>query len=91
MRSARVSIFSVGARASDGKSGVKLSRQMVWLRTILSQVRRMLQRGQSRQSTEAAGSGASAISEGGEASEDEEESGQSTALTRRGFRVVPLS
>ena len=29
--------------------------------------------------------------EGGEVSEDEEESGQSTALTRCGFRVVPLS
>jgi hypothetical protein len=67
---------------------------MVWLRTTLSQVRRMPQRGQSFHSTGAEGSGARAVSEGsggGEASEGEEESGQSTALTRRGLMVMLLS
>jgi hypothetical protein len=64
---------------------------MVWLRITLSQVRRMPQRGQSRQSTGAEGSGAKAVSGGGEVSEREEERGQSTALTRRGLSVVLLS
>ena len=67
---------------------------MVWLRTTFSQVRRMPQRGQSFHSTGAEGSGALAVSEGsqgGEAPGGEEESGQSTALTRRGLMVVLLS
>ena len=64
---------------------------MVWLRTTLSQVRRMPQRGQSRHSTGAEGSAAEAVSGGGEESEREEESGRNTALTRRGFSVVLLS
>lgn len=64
---------------------------MVWLRITLSQVRQMPQRGQSRHSTGAEGSGAVAVSGGGEESEGEVESGQSTALTRRGFSVVLLS
>src|SRR6266699_3068230 len=42
---------------------------MVWLRTTLSQVRQMPQRGQSRHSTGAEGSGGGAVSAGGEASE----------------------
>jgi hypothetical protein len=37
------------------------------------------------------GSGALTVSGGGEAPESEEESGHSTALTRRGFRVVLLT
>lgn len=64
---------------------------MVWLRTTLSQVRRMPQRDQSRHSTGAEGGGAGAESGGGEESGREALSGQSTALTRRGFRVVLLS
>ncbi len=51
----------------------------------------MPQRGQSRQSTGAGASGALTVSGGGEESKREEESGHSTALTRRGFRVVLLS
>ena len=64
---------------------------MVWLRTTLSQVRRMPQRGQSRQSTGAESSEAEAVSGGGEESEGEVESGHSTALTRRGLIVLLLS
>ncbi len=67
-RSARVKIFSAGIVASDGESGEELSRQMVWLRTTFSQVRRMPQRGQSRQSTGAEGRRAGAESGGGEES-----------------------
>ena len=63
---------------------------MVWLRTTLSQVRRMLRRGQSRQRTGAEASDALVVS-GGEESEREEESGDNTALTRRGLSVVLLS
>jgi len=90
-RSARVKLFSVGAFAGDGESGVELSRQIVWPRTTLIQVRRMLQRGQSRQSTGAEARGVLAISEGGEESERGALSGHTTALTRRGFSVVLLS
>ena len=90
-RSARVNIFSAGAFASDGESEEELSRRMVWLRTTLSQVRRMPQRGQSRQSTGAEGGRAGVGAGGGEEAEREEESGQSTALTRRGLSVVLLS
>lgn len=64
---------------------------MVWLRTSFIQVRRMPQRGQSRQSTGAEGSEAEAVSGGGEESEGEVESGHKTALTRRGLSVVLLS
>jgi hypothetical protein len=64
---------------------------MVWLRTILIQVRRIPQRGQSRHSTGAEGSGVGAGSGGGEESEREALSGHNTALTRRGFSVVLLS
>ena len=64
---------------------------MVWLRTTLSQVRLMPQRSQSHHSTGAEGSGALAVSGGGEESEREALSGQSTALTRRGLIVVQLS
>ncbi len=64
---------------------------MVWLRTTLSQVRRMSQRGQSFHNTGAEGSSARAVSGGGEASESEEESGHNTALTRRGLIVLLLS
>jgi hypothetical protein len=81
----------MGTFASDGESGEKLSRQMAWLRTTLSQVRRMPQRGQSRHNTGAEGSGAGAESGGGAESEREALSGHSTALTRRGFRAVLLS
>ena len=76
--------------ARGGESGEAFSRQMLWLRTTLSQVRRMLQRGQSCQSTGAEGSGTGA-EVGGEESEREVVSGHTTALTRRGFSVVPLS
>jgi hypothetical protein len=51
----------------------------------------MPQRDQSRHSTGAEDSGAEAVSGGGEESEGEVESGQSTALTRRGLSVVLLS
>jgi hypothetical protein len=64
---------------------------MVWLRTTLPPGPPEPQRGQSRHSTGTEGSGARAVSGGGEASESKEESGHSTALTRRGFRVVLLS
>jgi hypothetical protein len=64
---------------------------MAWLRITLSQVRRMPQRGQSRHSTGAEGSRAEAVSGGGEESEGEVESGQRTALTRRGLSVLLLS
>lgn len=52
-RSTRVNVFSAGV--SDDKHGEELSRQLVWLRIPLSQVRRMPQRGQSRQRTGAEG------------------------------------
>jgi hypothetical protein len=90
-RSARVKIFSVAQGPCDGERGEELSRQTVWLRITLSQVRRILQRGQSRHSTRAEDSGAEAVSGGGKESEGEVESGQSTALTRRGLSVLPLS
>src|SRR5579863_666302 len=48
-RSALVNVFSAGA--SDDEHREELSRQVVWLRIPLSQVRRMPQRGQSRQRT----------------------------------------
>jgi hypothetical protein len=64
---------------------------MVWLRTTLIQVRRIPQRGQSRQGTGTEASDAPVVSGGGEASEREEESGHNTALTRRGLSVVLLS
>ncbi len=64
---------------------------MVWLRTTLSQVRRMSQRGQSRQSTGSEASDGLVESREGEVSGGEGESGFSTALTRRGFSVVLLS
>ena len=89
-RSVLVKTFSSGVFASDGGGGEELSRQVVWLRTTLSQVRRRPQRGQSRQSTGAEASGALVVSVG-EASGGEEESGHNTALTRRGFSVVLLS
>lgn len=54
------------------------------------QVRRMLQRGQSRQSTGAEAHGVLAGSEG-EESEEKGVSGHTTALTRRGLSVVVLS
>ena len=62
-----------------------------WERTTLSQVRRMWQRGQSRQRT------GQQLMEGGGARTDAaektwvEEIGQNTALTRRGFFVSMLS
>ncbi|GHO90752.1 hypothetical protein KSF_008000 [Reticulibacter mediterranei] len=64
---------------------------MVWLRTTLIQVRRIPQRGQSRQSTGAEGGGTETESGGGEESKREEKSGHNTALTRRGLSVVLLS
>jgi hypothetical protein len=54
----------------------------VWVQITLSQVRRMPQRGQSRQSTGTAGSGALTVSGEGEASKNEEESGHNTELTQ---------
>jgi hypothetical protein len=68
-----------------------LVKQMVWLRTPLSHFRRMLQRGQSFHSTGARGSDAGALVRVGEQSEGEEESGHTTALTRRGLIVAQLS
>ena len=88
-RSARVNVFSAGA--SDDEHGEELSRQVVWLRIPLSQVRQMPQRGQSRQRTGAEANGALAVSGGGDESEREAPSGNSTALTRRGLNVVLLS
>ena len=64
---------------------------MVWLRTTLSQVRRMPQRGQSFHNTGARGSGLGAFVRVGEASEREEESGHNTALTRRALRLEGFS
>jgi hypothetical protein len=86
-----VNIFSEDAFANDGESGEELSRPMVWLRTTLSQVCRMPQRGQSRQSTGSQASDVLILSREGEVSVSEGESGFSTALTRRGFSVVLLS
>lgn len=77
--------------ARGGESEAERSRQIVWLRTTFSQVRRMPQRDQSRQNTEAEAHGELASAVGGDESEREEESGQSTALTRRGLSVVLLS
>jgi len=89
-RSARVNLFSVDSVVRNGENGEGLSTEMVWLRTTLSQVRRMLHRGQSRQSTGARGSGGP--SEHMEEQVGSEESiGHNTALTRRGFSVVLLS
>ena len=68
-----------------------LFKQTVWLRTILSHVRRMLHRGQSFQSTGARGSGAGGSVRIGEIFKGEEESGHNTALTRRGLTQEELS
>ena len=68
----------------------ELSGQMVWLWTTLSQVRRMRQRAQSYQGTDAEGSGVLAMSGGDEASEREALSDYNTALTRHGLIVVLL-
>lgn len=55
-RSSRVSIFSVAQRSRGGEGKkAEFSRQTVWLRITFSQVRRMLHRGQSRQSIGAEG------------------------------------
>lgn len=70
---------------------VSLGKHMVSLRTTLSHPRRMLQRGQSFHCTVARGGGRGASTGGGEEVEGEEESGHSTALTRRGFIVALLS
>ncbi|MBO0784099.1 MAG: hypothetical protein J2P37_35280 [Ktedonobacteraceae bacterium] len=56
---------------------------MVWLRTTFSQVRRMPQCGQLRQSTGAEASDALVVSGDGKESERGDESGHNTALTRR--------
>ena len=81
----------VGGGTGEGSVRVELSIQTVWLRTTLSQARRMPQRGQSFHSTRARGSGAGAFSQGSEESEREAASGHTTALTRRGLSVVLLS
>ncbi len=75
--------FSVGAAA--------IVITTFWERTTFSQVRRMWQRGQSRQST-----GQQPVDAGGARTAVEErtwveEIGQNTALTRRGFFVSMLS
>ena len=71
----------------EGSGWVSLVKHMVSLRTTLSHSRRMLQRGQSFHCTVARGASAG----GGEVVEGEEESGNSTALTRRGLIVALLS
>ncbi len=81
----------VGGGTGEGSVQVELSSQTVWLRTPLSQARRMPQRGQSFHRTGARGSGAGAFSQGSEESEREAASGHNTALTRRGLSVVLLS
>lgn len=73
------------------ESGAELSRETVWLRITFSHVRRVLHRGQSRQKTGAEGGWAGVGSGSGEEVAWAEESGQSTALTRRGLSVVMLS
>ena len=81
----------MGSGASENEGGEALSREMVWLRMTLSQVRRMPQRGQSRQSTGAEACGVLAGAVGGKKSEGGGVSGHTTALTRRGLSVGPLS
>ena len=75
----------------EGSGWVSLVKHMVSLRTTLSHSRRMLQRGQSFHCTVARGGGRGASTGGGEEVEGEEESGHSTALTRRGLIVALLS
>jgi hypothetical protein len=75
----------------EGSDWMLLVKHIVWLRTPLSHVRRMLQRGQSFHSTTAGGSDAGVLVRVGEQSEGEEESGHTTTLTRRGLIVARLS
>ena len=85
---ARVKGGEICIRAGGEQGEMELSTWTVWLRTTLSQARRMLQRGQSFHNTGARGGGWDTASDGGET---EREDGQSTALTRRGLRLLALS
>ncbi len=89
-RCARVKTFSGGVTGDCEGSG-PLVKQTVSLRTTFSHPLRMRQRGQSFHNTGARGGGSEAFSRGGEESERWEESGQNTALTRRGLTLEWLS
>lgn len=90
-RFARVTGGESCTEAGEGSGAVELSTRTVWLRILLSQARRMPQRGQSFQRTGARGSTSGTVRFGGEESERAALCGHSTALTRRGLRVVLLS
>jgi hypothetical protein len=81
----------MGRGPGEGSGEVELSTRTVWLRTPFTQAPRMPQRGQSLQKTGAPGSREAVFSRAGEEAKREALSGQSTALTRRGLRVVLLS
>jgi len=90
-RCARVKALSTVEVIGAGAVVVPLVKQTVSLRTTLSHARRMPQRGQSFHSTGARGSGAGASVRVGGGAECSEESGQNTALTRRGLIVALFS
>jgi len=74
----------------DGAGMAAKAKMTVSRRMTLSHSRRMRQRGQSLYITGAKGSGEAMFSRGGEAGRGEE-SGQNTALTRRGLTASQLS
>lgn len=87
-RFARVKTISEDSAVGEHGGGMELSiTSTASLRITLSQARRMPQRGQSFQRTEARDGTADVLAWAG----GEESSGQSTALTRRGLIVVLLS
>lgn len=90
-RFARVKGGESCIEAGEASGARKLSTRTVWLRTTLSQARRMPQRGQSFQRTGAEEALEALFASGGEASVREALGGHSTALTRRGLCVVLLS
>lgn len=90
-RCARVNTSSVVVATGDGAGVAPKVKTTVSLRTTLSHFRRMRQRGQSFHNNGARGGSFNAFSSGGEEVETSEESGQNTALTRRGLMVVRLS
>lgn len=90
-RFALVKSGEICAGAGEASGEIKFVTRTVWLRTPLSQVRPMLQRGQSFHRTGARGGGWDTASGGGETEREEGSSGQSTALTRLGLRLSALS
>ncbi len=90
-RFALVKVGAICAGAGEASGEIAFATRTVWLRTTLSQERRMLQRGQSFHCTGVRGGGWDTASGGGEIEREEGSSGHNTALTRRGFCVVLLS